>query len=69
MKKTNLKTKYSLKEIKDKINELSSDSDNFVIDNYGSEAADNGIYEENFSEFITNNTFNNFINWLFDLEK
>lgn len=52
------------KEIENKIEELSNNSDNFVTDNYGSEASDNGFYEENFSEILTKETLKNFAKWL-----
>ena len=52
------------KEIDDKIEEIVSDSDNFVVDNFGSEAADNGIYEENYSEMSAINTLTKFAEWL-----
>jgi len=56
-----MKTK---KEIEDKIEEIVSDSDNFVVDNYGSESADNGIYEIYFSEMNATDTLNRFVEWL-----
>ena len=56
-----MKTKI---EIEDKIKEIVSDSDNFVSDNYGSEACDNGEYEERFSEYMTTKTLNGFVEWL-----
>jgi len=52
------------KEIEDKIEEIVSDPDNFVVDNYGSEAADNGFYDECFSELSATNTLNKFVKWL-----
>jgi hypothetical protein len=61
-----METKRTKKEIDDKIKELISDSDNFTSDNYGSEAADNGIYELYYSEFASEITLNNFVKWLFE---
>jgi tryptophanyl-tRNA synthetase len=58
-----MKTK---EEIKKKIKEIAKDSDNFTNDNYGSEAADNGIYEIYYSEILTENTLTEFVNWIFD---
>jgi hypothetical protein len=52
------------KEIKEKIEELISDSSNFITDNYGSEGADNGYFEIYFSVYTTKNTLENFVNWL-----
>ena len=54
----------SKKEIKDKIEEIVSDSDNFVIDHDGTESADNGIYEIYFSEMSATDTLNRFVEWL-----
>lgn len=61
-----MKTNKNKEEIEKKIKELVEDSDNFTSDNYGSEAADNGYYETYYSEFATENTLTNFINWLFE---
>lgn len=61
-----MKTNKTKEEIENKIKELVEDSDNFTSDNYGSEAADNGYYEIYYSEFATENTLNNFVNWLFE---
>ena len=54
------------KEIESRIKEIVSNADNFTSDNYGSEAADNGIYELFYSEFAAENTLNNFKNWLLE---
>ena len=51
-------------EIDKKIKEIVSDADNFVTDNYGSEDADNGIYEISYSEYMSANTLNKFVEWL-----
>ena len=52
------------KEIDKEIKRLLKDESNFVNDNYGSESADNGIYEVNFSSWNTEKTLNKFIEWL-----
>jgi hypothetical protein len=59
----------SKKEIEKKIEELTNNSDNFVTDNYGSEAADNGLYEENFSSHTTSDTLRSFAKWLLEGNK
>jgi hypothetical protein len=51
-------------QIKKEINRLLKDRSNFVTDNYGSEAADNGEYEESFDKYQTEITLNNFVKWL-----
>lgn len=61
-----MKTNKTKEEIEKKIKELVEDSDNFTSDNYGSESADNGYYEIYYSEFATENTLTNFVNWLFE---
>jgi hypothetical protein len=55
----------SKSEIKKKITEICNDRDNFTTDNFRSEAADNGNFEINFSEFTTEDTLNKFVEWLF----
>lgn len=62
MSKVCLKSKN---EIKKKISEICKDRDNFTSDNYGSEAADNGIYETYYSEWSAEKTLNDFVEWLF----
>ncbi len=52
------------KEIESEITKLLKDKDNFVENNYGSEAADNGEYEEFFSSHMTRKTLENFVKWL-----
>ena len=54
------------KEIRDKISELVKDDDNFISDNYGSESADNGIYEIYYSEYMTETTLTEFVKWTSD---
>lgn len=61
-----MKTNKTKEEIEKKIKELVEDSDNFTSDNYGSESADNGYYEIYYSEFTTEDTLTNFVNWLFE---
>ena len=51
-------------DIKNKIEELISDDTNFICDNYGSESADNGIYEIYFCKYTTEITLRNFAEWL-----
>ena len=58
-----MKTK---EEIKKKIEEIVKDSDNFTSDNYGSESADNGIYEIYYSKFAASKTLNDFVEWIFE---
>ena len=55
-----------LKEIQKKIKELVDDEDNFTSDNYGSESADNGFFEVYYSEYNAEETFNKFVEWLFN---
>jgi hypothetical protein len=52
-------------EIDAEIKRICEDRDNFTTDNYGSEAADNGNFEVNYSEYMTENTMKNFVIWLF----
>lgn len=59
-------TKRSKEEIEKELKRICEDSDNFTSDNYGSESADNGIYELNYSEFATENTLRNFLKFLFE---
>lgn len=59
-----MKINKTKKEILNKIEELSTDSDNFVIDNYGSEGADNGYFEITYSESLSKRTLLLFTEWL-----
>jgi len=52
------------KEINAYIKKLAKNPDNFTYDNYGSEAADNGIYELEYSEYQTKETLKNFAKWM-----
>ena len=52
------------KEIEAEIKRICDDSDNFTSDNYGSEAADNGFFEIYYSEYLSEKTLTNFLNWL-----
>ena len=61
--KKNLRTD---EEIQKKIKELVDDEDNFTSDNYGSESADNGFFEVYYSEYNAEETFNKFVEWLFN---
>jgi len=56
----------SKEEVEKKIKEIVKDSDNFTSDNYGSEAADNGFYEVNYSEWSSEETLKRFAEWLLD---
>lgn len=51
-------------EIQKEINRLIEDDNNFISDNYGSEAADNGEYEIYFSKYQTEETLKRFAKWL-----
>ena len=51
-------------EIEKEINRLIEDDSNFISDNYGSEAADNGEYEIYFSKHSTSETMKKFAKWL-----
>ena len=51
-------------DIKNKISELINDDTNFITDNYGTEAADNGEYSIYFCMSATENTLNSFAKWL-----
>lgn len=61
-----METKRTEKEIKTEIARICKDTDNFISDNYGSEAADNGLSEIYYSEYSSINTLNNFVKWLFE---
>lgn len=58
-----MKTK---EEIEKKIQELVCDEDNFTSNNFGSFGADNGHYEVSFSEFASERSLKEFVNWLTD---
>jgi len=60
-----MKTNRTKEEIENKIKEILEDGDNFTSDNYGTESADNGFYVTYYSEFATENTLRNFVDWLF----
>ena len=51
-------------DIEKEINRLINDDSNFIGDNYGSEAADNGEYEVYFSKYSTEETLKRFAKWL-----
>lgn len=51
-------------DIEKEINRLINDDSNFISDNYGSEAADNGEYEVYFSKHSTEETLKRFAKWL-----
>lgn len=51
-------------DIEKEINRLVEDDSNFISDNYGSEAADNGEYEIYFSKYSTAETMKRFTKWL-----
>ena len=51
-------------DIHKEIKRLIKDDSNFVRDNYGSEAADNGEFEIYFSEHATEATLKRFAKWL-----
>lgn len=63
-----MKIVRSKEEIEKYISKLTDEKDNFTSDNYGSESADNGFYEEYFSSFATENTLRKFVNWLTNKE-
>jgi len=52
------------KEINKKIKDLLKNPDNYTYDNYGSESAENGIYEISFSKDSTDKTLRDFVDWL-----
>ena len=54
------------KEIFKKIKELSEDSDNFMDDNFGSEACDNGYYQAYHSKTLSYETLVKFYQWLIE---
>jgi hypothetical protein len=51
-------------DIEKEINRLVEEDSNFISDNYGSEAADNGEYEIYFSKYSTAETMKRFAKWL-----
>lgn len=51
-------------EIEKEINRLVEEDSNFISDNYGSEAADNGEYEIYYSKYSTAETMKKFAKWL-----
>lgn len=51
-------------DIEKEINRLINDDSNFISDNYGSEAANNGEYEVYFSKYSTEETLKRFAKWL-----
>lgn len=51
-------------DIEKEINRLVEEDSNFISDNYGSEAADNGEYEIYFSKYSTAETMKRFARWL-----
>ena len=55
-----------MNEIKKKISELCEDPNNFVSDNFGSEAADNGMHEEHYSKWSAKKTMDGFVQWMFE---
>ena len=59
-----METTKTNKEIIDEIDRICKNADNFTSDNYGSEAADNGIYEVSYSEYSAKNTLITFVEWL-----
>ena len=59
-----MKITRTKEEIDAYIREVVSDADNFTSDNYGSESADNGIYEIYYSDSDAENTLRVFLRWL-----
>jgi hypothetical protein len=53
-------------EIEAEITRICAVDSNFINDNYGSESADNGDFEIFYSQYNSESTLRNFVNWIFN---